>query len=118
MPVLHPLRKVRFCSVRRISDVKADISEQSFVTSTRSRRFSSRSKEAQAVIGLWQNTNNRMRPRSSFDHRPPAPVMEPDLAFRLPMAATMQRPLCWPSAKYRSGEHDAPNSSNALLWKM
>ena len=47
-------------------------------------------KEAQVVIGMWQNTYNRVRPHSSLDYRPPAPVTFPDLAFRLPMAATMQ----------------------------
>lgn len=47
-------------------------------------------KEAQTVIGIWQNTYNRVRPHSSLSYRPPAPVTFPDLAFRLPMAATMQ----------------------------
>jgi transposase InsO family protein len=47
-------------------------------------------KEAQIVIGLWQNTYNRVRPHSSLGYRPPAPVSFPDLAFRLPMGATMQ----------------------------
>ncbi|KQO70810.1 integrase [Methylobacterium sp. Leaf469] len=47
-------------------------------------------KEAQTVIGIWQNTYNRVRPHSSLGYRPPAPVTLPDLAFRLPMAATMQ----------------------------
>ena len=47
-------------------------------------------KEAQIVIGLWQNTYNRVRPHSSLGYRPPAPVSYPDLAFRLPMAAAMQ----------------------------
>jgi putative transposase len=47
-------------------------------------------KEAQIVIGLWQTIYNRVRPHSSLDYRPPAPVSYPDLAFRLPMAATMQ----------------------------
>ena len=46
--------------------------------------------EAQAVIALWQNTYNRVRPHSSLGYRPPAPVSFPDLAFRLPMAAAMQ----------------------------
>lgn len=30
--------------------------------------------EAPAVIGLWQNTYNRVRPHSSLGHRPPAPA--------------------------------------------
>ena len=47
-------------------------------------------KEAQIVIGLWQSTYNRVRPHSSLGYRPPAPVSFPDLAFRLPRAATMQ----------------------------
>ena len=47
-------------------------------------------KEAQAVIGLWQNTYNRVRPHSSLGYRPPAPITFPDLAFRLPMALAMQ----------------------------
>ena len=47
-------------------------------------------KEAQIVIGLWQSTHNCVRPHSSLGYRPPAPVSYPDLAFRLPMAATMQ----------------------------
>ena len=42
------------------------------------------------MIGMWQNTYNRVRPHSSLGYRPPAPVTVPDLAFRLPMAATMQ----------------------------
>ena len=47
-------------------------------------------KEAQIVIGLWQNTYNRVRPHSSLGYRPPAPVSFPDLAFRLPMVPAMQ----------------------------
>ena len=47
-------------------------------------------KEAQTVIGLWQNAYNRVRPHSSLGYRPPAPVTFPDLAFRLPMASGMQ----------------------------
>jgi transposase InsO family protein len=47
-------------------------------------------REAQVVIGLWQNTYNRVRPHSSLGYRPPAPVSFPNLAFRLPMATTMQ----------------------------
>jgi transposase len=46
--------------------------------------------DMQIVIGLWQTTYNRLRPHSSLGYRPPAPVTYPDLAFRLPMAATMQ----------------------------
>jgi transposase InsO family protein len=47
-------------------------------------------KEAQVMISLWQNTYNCVRPHSSLGYRPPAPVIIPDLAFRLPMGATMQ----------------------------
>ena len=47
-------------------------------------------KEALTVIGLWQNTYNRVRPHSSLRYRPPAPLTTPDLAFRLPMALAMQ----------------------------
>ncbi len=47
-------------------------------------------REAQIVIGLWQNTYNRVRPHSSLGYRPPAPVTYPDLTFRLPMVAAMQ----------------------------
>ncbi|MEG9504744.1 MAG: transposase, partial [Methylorubrum extorquens] len=47
-------------------------------------------REAQVVIGLWQNTYNRVRPHSSLGYRPPTPVSFPDLAYRLPMATTMQ----------------------------
>lgn len=47
-------------------------------------------KEAQMVIGLWQNTYNRIRPHSSLGDRPPAPVSYPDPAFELPMAAAVQ----------------------------
>ncbi|GAA0237716.1 IS3 family transposase ISMdi3 [Methylorubrum aminovorans] len=46
--------------------------------------------EAQIVIGLWQDTYNRLRPYSSLGYRPQAPVSFPDLAFQLPMATTMQ----------------------------
>ena len=47
-------------------------------------------KEVRIVIGLGQNTDNRVRPHSSLGYRPPAPVTAPDLAFRLPMALAMQ----------------------------
>ncbi len=46
-------------------------------------------KEAQTVIGLWQNTYNRVRPHSSLGFRPPATVTFPDLTFRLPMVTAM-----------------------------
>jgi transposase InsO family protein len=42
------------------------------------------------VISLWQNTYNRVRPHSSLGYRSLAPVTFPDLAYRLPMATTMQ----------------------------
>ncbi|WP_279596419.1 phage tail tip lysozyme [Methylobacterium sp. J-001] len=47
-------------------------------------------KEAQIVIGLWQNTYNRVRPHASLGYRPPSPLSFLDLAFRLPTGATMQ----------------------------
>ncbi|KQO98087.1 hypothetical protein ASF33_07185 [Methylobacterium sp. Leaf92] len=47
-------------------------------------------REAQIVIGLWQNTYNRVQPHSSLGYRPLAPVTFTDLAFRLPMAAALQ----------------------------
>lgn len=56
------------------------------------------------MIGLWQTTYNRVRPHSSLGYRPPAPVSDPDLAFRLPMTATMQSPLNWLGPQYRSGQ--------------
>lgn len=46
-------------------------------------------KEVQILTGLWQTTYNRVIPHSSLGYRPPAPVSCPDLAFRLPMGATM-----------------------------
>ena len=61
-------------------------------------------KEAQSVIGLWQNTYNRVRPRSSLGLRPPAPVTLTDLAFCLPMAAAMRSALTWPGPKFRSDD--------------
>jgi transposase InsO family protein len=50
-------------------------------------------KEVQAMIALWQNTYNRVRPHASLGYRPPAFVSFPDLAFRSPMATAMQEPL-------------------------
>ncbi len=47
-------------------------------------------RDAQTVIGLRQNTCNRVRPHSSLGYRPPAPVTFPDPAFRLPLATAMQ----------------------------
>ena len=46
--------------------------------------------EVQAVVDLLQNTYNSDRPHSSLGYRPPAPVTILDIAFRLPIAATMQ----------------------------
>jgi hypothetical protein len=50
-------------------------------------------KEAQTVIGMGQNTSNRVRLHLSLGSRPPAPVTVPDLAFKRPMAPAMQSPL-------------------------
>ena len=69
---------------------EAEISEQSYKDECLKQEIFYSLKEAQIVIGIWQNTDNRVRPHSSLGYRPPAPVTVPDLAFRLPMAATMQ----------------------------
>ncbi len=44
----------------------------------------------QAPEAWWQTSYNRVRPHSSLGYRPPAPVTFPDVAYQLPMAATMQ----------------------------
>ena len=41
------------------------------------------------MIGIWQNSYNRIRPHSSLGYQPPAPVTFLDLAFRLLMAIPM-----------------------------
>jgi transposase InsO family protein len=69
---------------------EAEISEQSYRDECLRQEISYSLKEAQIVIALSQTTYNRARPHSSFGYRPPAPVTLPDLAFQLPMAATMQ----------------------------
>ena len=69
---------------------EAEISEQSYRDECLRQEIFYSLREAQAVIGLWQNTYNRVRPHSSLGYRPPAPVTFPDLAFRLPTATTMQ----------------------------
>ncbi|CAX26005.1 protein of unknown function associated with transposase of ISMdi3 [Methylorubrum extorquens DM4] len=69
---------------------EAEISEQSYRDVCLRQEIFYSSREAQIVIGLWQNTYNRVRPHSSLGYRPPAPVSFPDLAFRLPMAAALQ----------------------------
>ena len=69
---------------------EAEISEQSYKDECLRQEIFYSLKEAQTVIGIWQNTYNRVRPHSSLGYRPPAPVTFPDLAFRLPVAATMQ----------------------------
>ncbi len=69
---------------------EAAISEQSYRDECLKQEIFYSLKEAQIVIGLWQNTYNRVRPHSSLGYRTPAPVTLPDLAFRLPMTATMQ----------------------------
>ena len=68
---------------------EAEISEQLKDEGLRQEIFYSL-KEAQIVIGIWHNTYNRIRPHSSLSYRPPAPLTFPDLAFQLPMVATMQ----------------------------
>jgi transposase InsO family protein len=69
---------------------EADVSEQKLRDECLRQEIFYSLREAQVVIGLWQNTYNRVRPHSSLGYRPPAPVTFPDLAFRLPMAATIQ----------------------------
>jgi putative transposase len=69
---------------------EAEISEQKFKDECLKQEIFYSLKEAQTVIGLWQNAYNRVRPHSSLGYRPPAPVTFPDLAFRLPMASGMQ----------------------------
>lgn len=63
-------------------------------------------KEAQVVIGLWRDHNNRVRLHLALGYRPPAPVTIPDVARRLPTVATMQKLPNRPGLKYRSGQHD------------
>jgi hypothetical protein len=72
---------------------EADVSEQSYRDECLRQEIFYSLREAEIVIGLWQNTYNRVRPRSSLGYRPPAPITFPDLAFRPPTAATMQEPL-------------------------
>ena len=69
---------------------EAEVSEQSYRDERLRQEIFYSLREAQVVIGLWQNTYNRVRPHSSLGYRPPAPVSFPDLAYRLPMATTMQ----------------------------
>ncbi|CAX22979.1 Integrase catalytic region [Methylorubrum extorquens DSM 13060] len=69
---------------------EADVSEQSYRDECLRQEIFYSLREAQVVIGLWQNTYNRVRPHSSLGYRPPAPVSFPDRAYRLPMATTMQ----------------------------
>ena len=69
---------------------EAEVSEQKLRDECLRQEIFYSLREAQVVIGLWQNTYNRVRPHSSLGYRPPAPVSFPDLAYRLPMATTMQ----------------------------
>ena len=69
---------------------EAEVSEQSYRDERLRQEIFYSLREAQVVIGLWQNTYNRVRPHSSLGYRPPAPVSFPDLAYRLPIATTMQ----------------------------
>ena len=69
---------------------EADVSEQKLQDECLRQEIFYSLKEAQIVIGIWQNTYNRVRPHSSLGYRPPAPVTFPDLAFQLPIAAAMQ----------------------------
>ncbi|CAO4157341.1 hypothetical protein DHODJN_26235 [Methylorubrum extorquens] len=83
---------------------EAEISEQKLRDECLRQEIFYSLKEAQVVIGLLQNTYNRVRQHSSLGYRPPAPVSFPDLAFRLPMAITMHSPLNQPGPKYLSGQ--------------
>jgi transposase InsO family protein len=47
-------------------------------------------KEAQVIIGAWQDHYNRVRPHSSLGYRPPAPVTMEAIAHQLPTSAIMQ----------------------------
>jgi hypothetical protein len=69
---------------------EADVSEQKLRDECLRQEIFYSLREAQIVIGLWQNTCNRVRPHSSLGYRPPAPVTFTELAFRLPMAAALQ----------------------------
>ena len=69
---------------------EAEVSEQKLRDECLRQELFYSLREAQVVIGLWQNTYNRVRPHSSLGYRPPAPVSFPDLAYRLPMATTVQ----------------------------
>lgn len=69
---------------------EADISEQKLKDECLRQEIFYSLKEAQIVIGLWQTIYNRVRPHPSLGDLPPAPVSYPDVAFRLPMARTMQ----------------------------
>ncbi|CAO4135244.1 hypothetical protein OFEAOIEE_LOCUS2984 [Methylorubrum extorquens] len=69
---------------------EAEVSEQSYRDERLRQEIFYSLREAQVVIGLWQNTYNRVRPHSALGYRPPAPVSFPDLAYRLPMATTVQ----------------------------
>jgi transposase InsO family protein len=46
-------------------------------------------KEAQVIIGAWQDHYNRVRPHSSLGYRPPAPVTLEASAQQLPTSASM-----------------------------
>jgi transposase InsO family protein len=69
---------------------EAEISEQKLRDEYLRQEIFYSLKEAQAVVALWQNRYNRVRPHSSLGYRPLAPVSFPDRAFRLPIAAAMQ----------------------------
>ncbi|GEP08051.1 hypothetical protein MOX02_60890 [Methylobacterium oxalidis] len=92
-PVVLTLRQIEVQTAQgksiAVACKEAGICEQSYDECLRQEIVSSL-KEAQAVIGLWQASYNRVRPHSSLVYRPPAPVSFPDLAFRLLMAATRQ----------------------------
>ena len=47
-------------------------------------------KEAQVIVGAWKDHYNRVRPHSSLDYRPPAPMTMEAIAQQLPTSSIMQ----------------------------
>ncbi|CAO4178536.1 Integrase catalytic domain-containing protein [Methylorubrum aminovorans] len=69
---------------------EVDVYEQSYRDECLRQEIFYLRREAQTVIALWRNTDNRVRPHSSVGYRPPAPVTFPDLAYRRPIALAIQ----------------------------
>ena len=91
-PVGVRLARPRACSARpyllRARSPREDEPHARPTDATRRRRHRRRQRRyyGSCAEGLY----NRVRPHASLGYRPPAPVTFPGLAFRLPMAATMQ----------------------------